>query len=76
MECAQILSATAILFQSPASFKPTAENIESLHTFFSHIERQKGIRLMWEPHGIWPEQQLIRLCTELALVQVVDPFVT
>ena len=31
---------------------------------------------MWEPRGPWPEQQVARLCVELALVHVVDPFVT
>ena len=31
---------------------------------------------MWEPRGPWPEQQVARLCNELALVHVVDPFVT
>ena len=76
VECAQILSATAILFQSPASFRPTDEHIENLQTFFGRIERPKGIRLMWEPRGPWPEQQIARLCAELALVHVVDPFVT
>ena len=76
LECAQILSATAILFQSPASFRPTDEHIENLQTFFGRIERPKEIRLMWEPRGPWPEQRVARLCAELALVHVVDPFVT
>ncbi|HKO66287.1 MAG TPA: DUF72 domain-containing protein [Burkholderiaceae bacterium] len=76
VECAEILSATAILFQSPASFKPTEENMGNLRTFFSRIERPKGIRLMWEPRGPWPAQPVAKLCAELALVHVVDPFVT
>ena len=76
VECAHILSATAILFQSPASFSPTDEHIENLQTFFSRIERPRGIRLMWEPRGLWPESQVARLCRDLALVHVVDPFVT
>ncbi|HWL74635.1 MAG TPA: DUF72 domain-containing protein [Burkholderiaceae bacterium] len=76
VECAHILSATAILFQSPASFRPSDEHIENLHAFFGRIKRPEGIRLMWEPRGPWPEQQVARLCAELALVHVVDPFVT
>ena len=75
VECAQILSATAILFQSPASFRPTDEHIENLQSFFGRIERPPGIRLMWEPRGRWPAQQVAQLCAELALVHVVDPFV-
>ncbi|MGZ9031206.1 MAG: DUF72 domain-containing protein [Burkholderiaceae bacterium] len=76
VECAHILSATAILFQSPASFKPTDEHIENLQTFFRRIERPRGIRLMWEPRGPWSEPQVAGLCKDLALVHVIDPFVT
>ena len=76
VECARILSATSILFQSPASFRPIDENIKNLQTFFGRIERPIGIRLMWEPRGPWPEQRVAQLCAELALVHVVDPFVT
>ena len=76
VECAHILSATAILFQSPASFKPTDEHIENLHTFFGRIERPRGISLMWEPRGLWSGPQVARLCKDLSLVHVVDPFVT
>jgi uncharacterized protein YecE (DUF72 family) len=74
VECAQILRATAMLFQSPASFRPTDEHIENLRTFFGRIERPQGIRLMWEPRGPWPERQIAQLCAELGLVHVVDPF--
>jgi uncharacterized protein YecE (DUF72 family) len=76
VQCAQILSATAILFQSPASFRPTDAHIENLQRFFGRIERPPGIRLMWEPRGPWPEQQVARLCAQLGLVHVVDPFIT
>jgi len=75
VECARILSAMAIIFQSPASFRPTDEHIENLQTFFGRIERPSGIHLMWEPRGPWPEQQVARLCVELGLVHVVDPFI-
>ncbi|MDQ3189139.1 MAG: DUF72 domain-containing protein [Pseudomonadota bacterium] len=76
LECAKILAATAVLFQCPASFKPTEENIGNLRAFFGRIERPKAIRLMWEPRGSWSEGQVAQLCAELALVHVVDPFVT
>ena len=76
VECAQMLAATAILFQSPASFKPTDESVRNLQTFFARIERPKGVRLMWEPRGSWPEAQVAQLCAELSLVHVVDPFFT
>ena len=31
---------------------------------------------MWEPRGLWSGPQVARLCKDLALVHVVDPFVT
>lgn len=75
VECAALLSATAILFQCPASFKPAEENVRSLRAFFTRISRPPGIRLMWEPRGPWPAKLVAQLCAELDLVHVVDPFV-
>ncbi len=76
LACARILRATSILFQCPASFRPEAENLASMRTFFGGIERPPGVRLLWEPRGpSWPEETVRVLCNELDLVHVVDPFV-
>lgn len=75
LECARLLDATAILFQCPASFRPTPENVRNLRVFFNRIVRPRGVRLMWEPRGEWAEPTVKGLCTELGLVHVVDPFV-
>ncbi|HLL54490.1 MAG TPA: DUF72 domain-containing protein [Myxococcaceae bacterium] len=75
VQCARLLGATAILFQCPASFRPTPDNITHLRAFFERIERPEGIRLLWEPRGEWPEAKLRKLCGDLGLVHVVDPFV-
>lgn len=74
VECARALEATAILFQCPASFQPTRQNLSNLRAFFARIERPEGIRLMWEPRGEWPEAKLRKLCGDLQLLHVVDPF--
>ena len=74
IECAALLSATAILFQCPASFKPIDDNLRNLRAFFTRIARPHGIRMMWEPRGPWPEKEVAHLCAELDLVHVVDPF--
>ncbi len=71
--CAQALSARCVLFQCPASFTPTSRNVGNLRGFFSGLERA-GLRLLWEPRGVWPEALIRRLCGELELVHVVDPF--
>lgn len=78
LECAELLSATALLFQCPASFRPEREHIRNLTRFFERIKRPKA-RLLWEPRGAaWVEKSdlALALCQDLGLVHVVDPFVT
>jgi uncharacterized protein YecE (DUF72 family) len=75
VECAQVLRASCILFQCPASFRPTDENTAQMRRFFTTLERPLGVRLMWEPRGPWPPALVRALCTELELTHVVDPFV-
>lgn len=71
--CANALKATRVLFQCPASFKPTPENLKRMRAFFSTIERGK-LRFYWEPRGLWAGDVVRGLCDELDLVHVVDPF--
>jgi uncharacterized protein YecE (DUF72 family) len=78
VECAKVISATAMLFQCPASFTPAPDNVESMRRFFERIERPRA-RLLWEPRGkAWTVKRdlAIALCRDLDLVHVVDPFVT
>jgi uncharacterized protein YecE (DUF72 family) len=79
VECANVLEATAILFQCPASFTPEPDNVKRMRRFFERIDRPSGVRLMWEPRGrawIGRRELALALCRELSLVHVVDPFVT
>ena len=69
------LDATAILFQCPASFRPTAENVAAMRSFLTRIHRPAGVRLLWEPRGGWPNDTVAALCRELDLFHAVDPFV-
>lgn len=71
----EALGATAILFQCPASFRPTDENVEAMRHFLGGIARPTGVRLLWEPRGKWPNELVTALCRELELVHAVDPFV-
>ena len=78
VECANVLSATAMLFQCPASFTPEPDNVRRLRGFFERIERPRA-RLLWEPRGAkWVAQRdlALSLSRDLDLVYVVDPFVT
>jgi uncharacterized protein YecE (DUF72 family) len=77
-QCAEILSATAMLFQCPASFTPAPENVQRMRSFFERIKRPNA-RLLWEPRGpLWIAQRqlALALCKDLHLVHVVDPFVS
>jgi uncharacterized protein YecE (DUF72 family) len=74
-EIADIVDARVIVFQCPASFLPTRENIRNLETFFQGIEPRDRV-FAWEPRGAdWDDQLVLRLCAENQLVHCVDPFV-
>jgi uncharacterized protein YecE (DUF72 family) len=78
IECMHLLSASAMLFQCPASFTPDADNIDRMRRFFERIERPRA-RLLWEPRGprwVQARELALALCRDLDLVHVVDPFVT
>jgi uncharacterized protein YecE (DUF72 family) len=72
-EVARALDARVILFQCPASFKPTTENVRNFREFFQHVDRDSR-RLAWEPRGSWPAELVCDLCAEFDLVHCVDPF--
>jgi uncharacterized protein YecE (DUF72 family) len=72
---AKALGARTILFQCPASFIPTGENIENLERFFSSIDR-RDLNLCWEPRGVWNAAVVKSICTRLQLWHVVDPFIS
>lgn len=74
LRCARLLRATAILFQCPASFRATDENVTAMRRFFREIERPPGIRMLWEPRGPWPDDVVAAVCGDLDLVHAVDPF--
>lgn len=75
LEAARALEATAVVFQCPASFGPSAAHVRNLQAFFRAIEKEAvGLRLCWEPRGEWSRQLVLRLCGALGLALVVDPF--
>jgi len=73
LACAQAVQARTILFQCPASFKQTKENIANLKRFFKCINAYE-LNLAWEPRGEWDPKVVRRICDELNLWHAVDPF--
>jgi uncharacterized protein YecE (DUF72 family) len=76
LESARALQARAVLFQCPASFKPTKFNIENMRKFFRGAGplAREDLSFCWEPRGDWPREVIKELCEELDLWHVVDPF--
>jgi uncharacterized protein YecE (DUF72 family) len=73
--CAEALKAETILFQCPASLKPTDENIANIKAFFTSIERG-DLNFCWEPRGKdWTDEIVREVCEEFDLWHTVDPFV-
>ncbi len=70
---AEALEAKIVVFQCPAAFSPTEENIANMRTFFREVPR-KGLIFAWEPRGDWSDSEVKRLCEELELIHCVDPF--
>jgi uncharacterized protein YecE (DUF72 family) len=71
--CAKALGARVVLFQCPASFRPTGDNVENMLRFFTEADRS-GLTFVWEPRGDWPGELIKDLCKDLDLWHVVDPF--
>ena len=74
LDCIDALGAERVLFQCPASFKPTEPNIRRMRRFFEAIKRRDKLQLLWEPRGEWPRETVSTLCRDLGLTHVVDPF--
>lgn len=79
LACAEALHARTILFQCPASFQQTKENIANLENFFGMIDQRdnhntRPLKFAWEPRGDWDLKVVRRICNDLSLWHAVDPF--
>jgi len=74
LACAEALKARTILFQCPAKFRQTDENIANLRKFFKRIKRG-SLNFAWEPRGPWEDKVVSKICHDLDLWHCVDPFV-
>ncbi|MFC1570839.1 DUF72 domain-containing protein [Candidatus Omnitrophota bacterium] len=72
-EIASRLGSRTILFQTPAAFTHSPENISNIKKFFGSIER-KNYNFVWELENDWPGDTVKDLCAELDLTHCTDPF--
>lgn len=76
-DCIRALQARMVLFQCPARFQPSGENLANLQRFFTETvraEEREGLQFGWEPRGDWPPELVRDLCERFDLWHVVDPF--
>jgi len=71
-EIAQAVRARIILFQCPASFVASGENIDHMRKFFQSLARDE-LLFAWEPRGEWSREAIISLCQELNLIHCTNP---
>lgn len=71
-DIAQVLKAKVIVFQCPAKFTSSAENMGNMRYFFTNINRDDFI-FVWEPRGDWSDNVIRALCQELELIHCVNP---
>lgn len=72
---ARALEAKVIVFQCPASFKPSSQNKDNMRRFFERVDR-RDFQFVWEPRGKWAADEIRGLCQQLNLIHCVDPFKT
>lgn len=72
VEIAKLLKAKIVIFQSPPKFSESKENVKNMYEFFNSIE--KDFIYGWEPRGKWKIETIKKICQELDLIHVVDPF--
>lgn len=73
LEVARALEAEIVVFETPSTFGPGPKNLAQMREFFSTIERD-GLQMAFEPRGQWDPDETGKLCRELDLLHVVDPF--
>lgn len=74
LKTAELLEARVVLYETPASFTPTARNRQNMASFFARVPRD-GWTHVWEPQGVWSAPEVQGLCDQLGLVACCDPLV-
>ncbi len=74
VEFAEAVGAAVIVFQCPASFTESNENVRNLERFLTRLPRGK-FEYAWEPRGNWKHDTISRICKDYDIIHCVDPFV-
>jgi len=71
-EIAKTLRTKVLVVQTPPKFDSTRENLKNVKAFFSSVKRPCAVG--WETRGPWAEDVVKKLCEDLNLIHIVDPF--
>ncbi len=76
LRAARRLGAAGVVFSTPASFTPTANNRQNMSAFFERIAAdvsEAALTLVWEPAGLWSLPEVEALASDLGLIPCWDP---
>jgi len=69
----EALEPSFLLFQTPATFHPSADHLRDMYRFFKRPRRGRAV-WAWEPRGAsWDDELVRRVCRDLRLTHAVDP---
>lgn len=75
VEIAEALKCRVIVLQMPPSFIKSQESLSNIKEFMSTAKRPKNIEIGIEfRHESWDDQTIGKICEDLGLIHVVDPF--
>jgi uncharacterized protein YecE (DUF72 family) len=75
LQFARALGVRKVVFQCPASFRPTPGNRKNMELFFHSVDRA-GLDCIWEPRGDWSKSDIIETCKKCRLTHCTDPFLS
>lgn len=74
VQITRTLDTAAVLLRTPPSFTPTQEHRSAMAAFLERGKASLGdTTIVWEPRGIWDEEEVLELCLEHNLVAACDP---
>lgn len=70
---ARSVKARLVVFDTPASFLPSAERLRDMYRFFKAVDRG-ALSFIWQPRGVaWETKLCERICSDLKLIRAFDP---
>jgi hypothetical protein len=75
LAAAAVLEPSALVFRTPASFSPSANNRDLLRRFFEELPAVGDAVRVWQPDGLWDTRTAVKLAGDLGVVFGVDPLV-